>query len=113
MNNFFCRLAPVVALGLPLLAPAQSRPPDPVDPKALAPALRYLSAFADYTRWQDIKTGDWRALNDALRDDGAAAGQEAPAMPLAAPPAARSPAPTVSLPAASAHGGHHPQGDAR
>jgi len=40
MNNVFSKLAPAVALCLPLLALAQAGRPDPADPKAaaLAPA---------------------------------------------------------------------------
>ena len=55
-----------MALCLPLVATAQSGRADPADSRASAPALRYRSAFADYTPWQDLKPGHWRALNDAV-----------------------------------------------
>ncbi|HSI47955.1 MAG TPA: hypothetical protein VLA61_06780 [Ideonella sp.] len=116
MNNALSGLALALALGLPLLALAQTRPPDPADPKASAPALHHPSAFAGYTRWQDIKAGDWRTLNNALWDDRAAGGQDDLPRPQMAPPLASpatpSSAPSVSVPAA-AHGGHHPQGVTR
>lgn len=104
MNKLFSRLAPAAVLCLPLLALAQAGRSDPADAKAPAPALRYPSAFADYRPWQDVKPGDWRALNDALADTGAGGGHAGHAMP----PAPAAPAPKASQPAA--HGSHHPQG---
>lgn len=95
MNNFFSRLASAVALCLPLLALAQAGRSDPADSKSPAPALRYQSAFADYKAWQDIKPGDWRAVNDNVRDGAA------PAL---------APAAKASAPAMPAHGGHQMHG---
>lgn len=107
MNNLIRRLAPVVALCLPFSALAQAARPDPADPKTTAPALRYSSAFADYRPWQDVKPGDWRALNDTLRAQASGGGGHAGhAMPMAMPPAATPPAPKAPRPAASAPGGH-------
>ena len=105
MNNFFFRLAPVVALCLPRLALAQAGRPDPADTKAPAPALHYQSAFSDYKPWQDIKPGDWRVVNDNVRDAGAKGGGHA--MPSAPPAAASAPA---AKPPAPMRGGHHMQG---
>jgi hypothetical protein len=105
MNNFFFRLAPVVALCLPPLALAQAGRPDPADTKAPAPALHYQSAFSDYKPWQDIKPGDWRVVNDNVRD--AAAKGAGPAMPPTSPAAASAPAPHPSAPLP---GGHHMHG---
>lgn len=107
MNNFFSRLAPAAALCLPLLALAQARRADPADTKAPAPPLRYQSAFADYKPWQDAKTGDWRALNDALRATGAGGGHVGHTMPAASPAAASAPTPTASAPSLD---GHHMHG---
>lgn len=108
MNNLFSRLAPAVALCLPLLALAQAARPDPSDSKAAAPPLRYQSAFADYKPWQDAKPGDWRALNDALQGAGAGGGHAGHAMPSAtSPKAASAPAGKASAPF---HSGHHMQG---
>jgi hypothetical protein len=110
MNNTFLRLAPSLALCLPLLALAQAGRPDPADPKASAPALRYQSAFADYKPWADTKPGDWRAVNDTVRDaaaKGAHAGHGAGAAASAAP------APNASAPAMSAHGSHQHHGGKR
>lgn len=110
MNMLFHRLAPALALCLPLLAAAQTGRTDPADPKAPAPALRYTSAFADYKAAQDIKLGDWRAVNARVRD---AAGQGSGHAGHGAPAAAASPAsapvatPKASAPPAFGHT-HHP-----
>src|SRR5262245_9596549 len=105
MNKLSSRLAPVVALCLPLLALAQAARPDASDSKAAAPPLRYQSAFADYKPWQDANPGDWRALNDALQGTGAGGGHAGHAMPPAtAPKAAAVPAGKASAPS---HAGHH------
>jgi len=111
MNNILPRLAPAVALCLPLLALAQAVRPDLADPKTPAPALRYPSAFADYKPWQDAKPGDWRAVNDKVRDAAAKGGGHAGhAMPAAAPASAPAPAPKALVPAMPGHGGHHQHG---
>lgn len=113
MKNHFSRLAPAAALCLPLLAMAQAGRSDPADAKTPAPALRYQSAFADYKPWQDAKPGDWRALNEALRDPGAAGGHAGHATPSAPVPAASAPAPKASQPTMPAHGHHHQHGGQR
>ena len=121
MHFNFHRLAPAVALCLPLLASAQAGRTDPTDARAPAPPLRYTSAFADYKPWQDIKPGDWRAVNDGVRAAASAgapnagqgghaghAGHAAPASPAAAPaPAQKASAPA---PATPGHAGHHGHG---
>lgn len=88
MKHPLSRLAPAWALCLPLLATAQAPRPDPADPKAPAPALRYDSAFTDYKPWQDASGGDWRAVNDTVRRAAAKgdahAGHAAPPSPAAA-----------------------------
>jgi hypothetical protein len=110
MNNLVFRLAPAVALCLPLLALAQAGRPDLADPKTPAPALRYQSAFADYKPWQDAKPGDWRAVNDTVRDAAAKGGAHAGhSMPAAAPASAPAPASKASSPAMP-HAGHHQHG---
>lgn len=97
-----------MALCLPLLASAQGARLDPADPQAAAPALRYRSAFADYKAWQDPRPGDWRTVNDTVRDAAADGGAHAGhATPAAAPAAAAAPAPKASAPMPPAHGGHH------
>ena len=113
MNNLFLRLAPAVALCLPLLALAQAGRPDPADPKAPAPALRYQSAFADYKPWQDTKPGDWRAVNDNVRDAAAKGGGHAAPVPSAPPTPASAPPSKASAPAMPTHGGHHMHGGKR
>lgn len=85
MNNLFSRLAPVVALCLPLPALAQAGRVDPADAKAAAPALGYQSAFAEYKAWLDIAPANWHAVNDNVRDASAkgAGGHAGHAMPSA------------------------------
>ena len=111
MNDMLSRPARAVALCLPLLAFAQVARPDPADPKAAAPALRYASAFADYKPWRDTKPGDWRAVNDFVRDAAVKGGGHAGhAMPAKTSAPAPAPAPKASAPAMPGHGGHHEHG---
>lgn len=108
MNKLVFRLARAVALCLPLLALAGQ--PDPADPKTPAPVLRYQSAFVDYKPWQDSKPGDWRAVNDTVRDAAAQGGAHTGhAMPAAAPASAPAPASRASNPTMP-HGRHHQHG---
>ena len=103
MNHFLLRRVPAAVLCLPLLALAQAGRTDPADPKTPAPALRYQSAFADYKPWQELKPGDWRAVNAGV--GGAHAGHEMPAdQPASAP------APRATMPAMPGHGSHHMDG---
>lgn len=104
MHHRFLGLTAALALGLPLLAMAQTRP-DPSDPKAPSRPLGHRSAFADYQPFQDITPGDWRRLNDtvgtaALKQGGA--GSTAPPAATPAPsPAASAPSKPMPMP------GHH------
>lgn len=94
-----------MALGLPLVALAQPGRPDPAEPKTAASPLRYQSAFSDYKPWQDIGPGDWLALNESLRAQGAGgSGHAGHAMPM--PAAATPPAPAASKPVAPPQGAH-------
>lgn len=109
MDNILCKLAPAVVLSLPLIAWAQAGRDDPADPGLAAPALRYRSAFADYKPWQDNKPGDWRAVNDAVRDAATRGGAHSGhGMPAGA--RAPAPAPQASAPPLPDHAGHHPHG---
>jgi len=102
MNRLFSRLAPALALSLPLLAFAQQRP-DAANARGQATPLRYLSAFADYRPWQDIKPGNWRKLNDDLVAGAGSAGAHATHGMHDAAPATPAKA---SAPTAPAHQGH-------
>lgn len=100
MNPVLFWLAPALALSLPWPAVAQPR----ADAAALersAPPPRYRSAYADYTPWQDIRPGDWRRLNDALRP---ATGSSTGHAGHGAAPASAASAP---VPAEPTHA-HHP-----
>jgi hypothetical protein len=46
-------------------SPATTRP-DPLDPKAQVPAVRYESSFAQFRRIGDDKPVAWREANDAV-----------------------------------------------
>ena len=107
MNNLFKGLTPAMALCLPLLAGAQQRPDTPTA-KVSAPALGYLSAFADYKPWQDIKPGSWRQLNDSVA--AASGGHGGHAMGAAAPAHVPASAAKPSPPPAPGHQGHQMHG---
>jgi hypothetical protein len=55
-----------VALAMPLLAVAQR----PTSASAPSSGLQYPSAFTGYKPYEDIPAGNWRALNDTVRDAG-------------------------------------------
>ena len=83
--------------------------PDPLDPKALVPELRYVSSLAQSRPGGDDKPVSWRDANDAVARIGgwrvyAREAQQADA----APPVAPAP-PAPSKPAGPAgHAGHQP-----
>ncbi|MFY9509434.1 MAG: hypothetical protein WAQ05_00485 [Rubrivivax sp.] len=110
MNTFLSRLAPALALSLPLLAIAEQRA-DAAQAKGSATPLRYQSAFADYKPWQDVQPGNWRRLNDGLVPAAGRAGGHTTHGMGDAPPA---PAAKASAPAAPPHQSlqlHPMQGD--
>jgi hypothetical protein len=111
MKNAFQRLAPAMALCLPLLATAQQAS-SPADAKAAGQPLRYQSAFSDYKPWQDIKPGDWRQLNDSVAPkDGKSGGHAGHgAAPASAPAAPAAKASAPAAPAAETHQGQHMHG---
>lgn len=98
--------------------PTTTTRPDPLDPKAQVPTMRYESSLGQSRRSGDDKPLAWRDANDAVARIGgwrvyareAQQPDPAPSTPPAVPPA-QSPA---SAPAASAkptpasHGGHKP-----
>lgn len=97
-------------------SPATPRP-DPLDPKAQVPSVRYASAFAQFRRLGDDKPLSWRDANDAVariggwrvytreaqQPDPAAVGT--PAAPAQRPPSAPALAPTTQ-PLPAGHSGH-------
>ena len=63
---------------------------DPASPESAAPPLHYRSAFADYRRLEASGAGNWKAVNDRVRDAAAGHGgvhgpgaAQAPGMPAA------------------------------
>ena len=112
MNNLVRRLAPTLALCFSQATLAQPAQTDPASSSAPAPQLQYRSAFADYKPWKETRPGDWRMVNDTVRDagakgDGHGHGQGRGGAPSSAAP---SPALKASGPGASSHqsghGGH-------
>lgn len=95
-------------------SPAPTRP-DPLDPRAQVPSVRYESSFAQFRRIGDDRPVAWREANDAVariggwrvyareaqQPDPAAA--EKPAAPSQAPASAPAPA---APPMPAGHSGH-------
>ncbi|MBL8359681.1 MAG: hypothetical protein JNN18_04240 [Rubrivivax sp.] len=68
-------MLPSLLLTMLLAAQAQAQSPtaprpDPLDPKAQVPALRYESSFAQVRRAGDDKPLAWREANDAVAGIG-------------------------------------------
>lgn len=97
-----------MVLCLPLVALAQPASVDSVQPSPSTAQLKYTSAFADYKPWQDIKLGDWRALNDGVK--GSDMARHSMSAPASAKAAASAPAAAASAPAKTGHGGHSMRG---
>lgn len=105
-----------------LAAQAQAQPttnrPDPLDPKARVPAMRYESSLGQSRRSSDDKPVAWREANDAVARIGgwrvyAREAQQpdpaAPTPPSVAPAQAPASAPAATAkPATAGHGGHKP-----
>ena len=101
---------------------AKAARPDPLDPKASAPALSYESSFSRYRLLGDEKPVSWRDANDTVTRIGgwrvyAREAQQPDAAPSAAPsasaPAARPASPASApksdemvKPMPAGHGGH-------
>jgi hypothetical protein len=97
-----------MALCFPLIVAAQERPSRPSDEPVAPTTLPYRSAFSDYRPWQEVKPGDWRALNDTVREAAARGGAHG-GHSMGQQPAGGAGAPTPSKPPASDkpdQGGH-------
>lgn len=84
------RCTAVAAVVLATTATAQPRVPEPAQPTAPASVLRYQSAFDGYRALGDDAAGNWRAVNDRVREaaaKGAHAGHGAPTSTSAGAPA--------------------------
>ena len=92
---------------------AKAARPDPLDPTASAPALRYVSSFSQYRLLGDEKPASWRDANDTVSRIGGwrayarEAQQPDPASSAPAAPAAPAPIPTdKAKPMPAGPGGH-------
>ena len=99
-------------------SPATTRP-DPMDPKAQVPSVRYESTFAQFRRIGDDKPVGWREANDAVARIGGwrvyareaqqpePATADKPAAPTAVPTQPTAPAPaSATKPMPPGHPGH-------
>ena len=119
------RALPSLLLTALLATQAQAQPttttaarPDPLDPKAQVPAMRYESSLGQSRRSGDDKPLAWRDANDAVARIGGwrvyAREAQQPDAPPSTPPAvapAQSAASTptaTTKPAPAGHGGHKP-----
>jgi hypothetical protein len=50
---------------------------DPANSASPAPALRYESAFGGYRPWRDDGNGDWKQVNERVREAAAQSGSHA------------------------------------
>lgn len=88
----YIALAALAALTPP--AAAQQSRPDPADPVAAVPLVRYESAFAGYAPYREQNIAPWRDVNDEVARAGGHAGifrgpgAHAPGGPAEKPPAA-------------------------
>jgi hypothetical protein len=84
-----------------------TRRPDPLDPKATVPALRYESVTTQHRRLTDEKTVSWRDANDAVARIGGwrvyAREAQQPDQPASAP---AQPAVMTHKPMPADHSGH-------
>jgi hypothetical protein len=111
--KLLCRLVPATVPSLLLAAviTAHAQPqtapthrPDPLDPKADVPAVRYQSPFAQPARAAHPAPIGWREANDAVARIG---GWRAYAREAQHPEPVAAPAPAASAPPKPAgHGGH-------
>jgi len=98
------RCTAVAALVLATAATAQPRVPEPAQPSARTPVLRYQSAIDGYKALGEDAVGNWRAVNDRVReaaDKRSHPDHTAPTAAGASPPA------TPSQPASPGVPPHH------
>ena len=96
MNNARWLLALGMCAMAAVAAAQSAKRPDPTHPLAVAPPLRYESAFAGYRPLGDDGVGTWRQVNDRVRE---AADERSAAARGAAPAAVPAPAPAPIRPA--------------
>ncbi len=72
----FLARATVSVIFIPLVAAAQTRGRDPLDPKTAASSAPYQSVFSDYKSYQDPELIPWRVANDTVREFGGMAQME-------------------------------------
>ena len=58
-----------LVIGITTAAAQSGKLPDPADPGAAAPAVKYESAFSDYQPFQEQKSNAWKQVNKEVADD--------------------------------------------
>lgn len=106
MTTLLLRLVPTLALCSLWVAQAQAGGSEPVASHAQHPALVYTSAFTDYKPWRELKTGDWRAVNETVREAGLKAGSHATGHGAPTPLSTDAVTAQASMPAAPLQGDH-------
>lgn len=100
--NAILWLGAFAGLAFATLATAESRSENPLQPDAPAAPLRYESAFDRYRPLGDSGVGNWRQVNDRVRDAAASAsGQHGSQAPLTTTPHGSTPQSTPPAPARS------------
>lgn len=88
----FALLMSPVAFGQMSAPLSRSAWSNPADPDAWAPPLQFVSAFNAYRVYEDDGAGNWRRVNDLVRDAAAAGNHAGPIhAPRASPPSAPMP----------------------
>jgi hypothetical protein len=90
----------------PLGSPTTASQTDPAHPSAPAAPLRYHSALDGYRAFEDKGVGNWREVNDRVRDAAAKRAQTAHGSATGHPTQPPPPLPSTKAP----HGGHGRQG---
>ena len=88
-------LAVAAALAGTAFAQTPGQVPDPANPRAPVPALRYESAFAGYRPYTEVEMLSWKRANS---ENGNLRGHIDHIAPVTMPVSASRPAPSTTLP---------------
>ena len=78
-----CLAIVVLMIGTATAAPQATRLPNPSDPAATVPALKYESAFSDYKPFREQKANQWKQVNNEVADNpGMGSMEDMPGKPM-------------------------------